>query len=427
MQENYINDLIEIKDKNTIITNSFTEHGVKHIYLEQVRRAHICPNCGKETYRVHDYRYRKIKHQYSLGNKCILHYKRRRYVCPICRKRFPEINTFVEAHHKISIHTKKVILQEYKLKQSVKDIGTRLNISFHTIMRHVNRHIKPERVKLPSIISIDEFKNLSEGDGKYAFLMVNPIDGSLIDVFPNRRKHNLVDYFSRIPLVERLKVKYVISDLWDPYRKLTAKVFPNAKLIADKYHFIRQLYWGLQAVRKRIMKQQKEGSLEYYILKKFWKFYLKYSHNLSPNFFKPRRLGYHITPLQIVDMAKQIHPDLKLAIELKDEFYELLHTTTLDEAPKKIDQFIQALKHSGINEYKYVANTYKNWRNEIINSFYEHIDKDTGEIFTLTNGFIEGINNKIKVLKRVAFGYRNFNHFRTKIFSSINSSLPIKN
>lgn len=64
------------------------------------------------------------------------------------------------------------------------------------------------------------------------------------------------------------------------------------------------------------MKQQPKGSLEYYILKKFWKFYLKYSHNLSPMFFKPRRLGYHITPLQIVDMAKEIHPDLRIAIDI---------------------------------------------------------------------------------------------------------------
>ena len=427
MQENYINDLIEIKDKNTIITNSYTEDGVKHIFIEQKKRTHICPNCGKETSRVHDYRYRKIKHQYNLGNRCILHYKRRRYVCSECKKRFPENNSFVEAHHKISIHTKKLILTEYKLKQSVKDIGTRLNISFHTIMRHVNRHIKPERVTLPSIISIDEFKNLSEGDGKYAFLIVNPIDGSLIDVLPNRRKHNLIAYFSRIPIEERKKVKYVIADLWAPYRDLTATIFPNAKLIADKYHYIRQLYWALQAVRKRIMKQQQKGSIEYYILKKYWKFYLKYSHNLSPKFFKPRRLGYHITPLQIVDMAKEIHPDLRIAIDIKDEFYELIHTTSLGEAPEKIDQFINTLKHSGIKEYKYVANTFKNWRKEIINSFYEHINEETGEISTLTNGFIEGINNKIKVLKRVAFGYRNFNHFRNKIFSSINNNLPIRN
>ena len=257
--------------------------------------------------------------------------------------------------------------------------------------------------------------------------MVNLLNKTIIDVFPNRRKHNLENYFSRIPLKERKKVEYVISDLWDPYRKLTYKVFPNALLIADKYHYIRQLYWGLQDIRKRIMYQQEEGSLEYYILKKYWKFFLTYTQNLSPNFFTPRKLGYHVTPEQIVNMAKEIHPDFKLAIELKDEFYELIHTTSLEEAHEKLNQFIYQLKTSGLKEYEYVARTYTNWKTEIVNSFHQEIDPKTGEILNLTNGFIEGINNKIKVIKRVSFEYRNFNNFRTRIFACINFDLSITN
>jgi len=348
MHEQFINDLIEMKDPNVIITNSFTDKGVKHIYIEEIRRAHKCPSCGENTSRVHDYRVRKIKHQYSLGNKVILHYNRRRYVCLKCNKRFPEDNQFVEKHHKISNHTLKVILQEYPKKQSIKDLGERLNISYHTVMRYVHSHITPSRARLPEILSIDEFKNLSKGDGKYAFLMVDPVNKKLIDVFPNRRKHNLEAYFMRVPLEERNEVKVVISDLWDPYRKLIEKVFPKAILIADRYHYIRQLYWGLQDVRKRVMSKHKKGTLEYYILKKYWKFILKYTHNLSLNHFKSRRLGYHVTPRKIVDMARNIDYELKLAIDLKDEFYELLHTASYKEAPTLLEEFIYKLKQSKI-------------------------------------------------------------------------------
>ena len=427
MHEYFINDLIEIKDIKAIITNSFTERGVKHIYIKLIKSIHQCPRCKKETARVHDYRERKIKHQYSLGNKTILHYRRRRYVCLACHKRFPEDNMFVEKHHKISIHTKKLILQEYTKKQSIKDLGERLNITYHTVMRHVKKHIKPKRNKLPEVLSIDEFKNLSKGDGKYAFLMVDPVNKKLIDVFPNRRKHNLEAYFMRIPLEERKRVKVVISDLWDPYRQLTYKVFPNAILIADKYHYIRQLYWGLQDVRKRIMSKHQKGTLEYHILKKYWKFILKYTHNLSLKHFKSRRLGYHITPGEIVDMARNIDDELKLAIDLKDEFYELLHTASYEEAPQLLQEFIYKLRQSNIPEYKYVARTYTNWGTEIANSFYQEIDQETGEITdkNYTNGFIEGLNNTIKVIKRIAFGYRNFSNFRTRIFACTNSDLPV--
>lgn len=427
MHKYFINDLIEMKDPNVIITNSFTERGYKHIYIEIAKRVHRCPSCGNETVRVHDYRVRKIKHQYSLGNKAILHYRRRRYVCLSCHKRFPEDNQFVEKHHKISNHTLKVILQEYSKKQSIKDLGNRLNISYHTVMRYVNKHITPVRARLPEVLSIDEFKNLSKGDGKYAFLMVDPVNKKLIDVFPNRRKHNLEAYFMRVPLEERNQVKVVISDLWDPYRQLVAKVFPKAILIADRYHFIRQLYWGLQDVRKRIMSKYKKGTLEYHILKKYWKFILKYTHNLSLKHFKSRRLGYHVTPGEIVEMARNIDDDLKLAIDLKDEFYELLHTASYEEAPSLLEEFIYKLKQSNIPEYDYVAKTYTNWGTEIANSFYQEVNEETGEIIdkNYTNGFIEGLNNKIKVIKRVSFGYRNFSNFRSRIFACTNSDLSM--
>lgn len=425
MHNHYTNDLIEIKDEDTIIYDSFTENGEKHIYIEQKKRDHICPRCKESTSRVHDYRIRKIKHQYNLGNRTYLHYRRRRYLCTSCGKRFAEDNSFVEKHHKISIHTKKVIFQEYQYKQSTKDIANRLNISSHTVMRHIKQHVSIKRAALPEVLSIDEFKNLSEGDGKYAFLMVDPIHKKVIDVFPNRRKHNLIRYFSKIPMTERRQVKIIISDLWDPYRKLIQKVFPNAILVADKYHYIRQLYWGLQDIRIKVMKKQPKNSIEYYILKKYWTFFLKYTHNLSLKHFKSYRLGYHVTPNEIVNMAKAIDPDLKLAIELKDEFYELLHSAEFDEAEVLFDQFSYKLKQSKLPEYQIVYKTFKNWQQEIIHSFITFTNQETGEIHSLSNGFIEGMNNKVKTLKKIAFGYRNFYNFKLKIFACTNANITI--
>jgi len=310
----------------------------------------------------------------------------------------------------------KLIIHEYRSKQSIKDIGYRLNISYPTIMRHMNLKFKPRRLKLPEVISIDEFKNLKNGFGKYAFIMVDPINHKLLDTFPNRRIDNLIKYFSKIPIQERLRVKVVISDLWDSYRRLVKTVFPRAKLIADKYHFIRQLYWGLQDVRKRIMRKYKTSDFEYYLLKKYWRYILKYTYNLSTNHFKEYRLGYHVTPRQIVDMAREINHELRLAIDLKDEFYELLHATSYEDSPVALRSFIEKLKNSRIPEYFYVAKTYDNWFTEISNSFIDS---------RYNNGFIEGLNNKIKVIKRIAFGYRNFDNFKSRIFALTLNDLPL--
>lgn len=416
MQDYYINELLEIKQKGIIITKLYTEKQIRHVHLELERREHTCPRCGAKTDTVHDYRIRTIKHQCSMGYHDIIHYRRRRYVCPHCNKRFPETNNFVNRYHKISYHTMKLIIHEYRAKQSIKDIGYRLNISYPTIMRHMNLRFRPRRLKLPEVISIDEFKNLKNGFGKYAFIMVDPINRKLIDTFPNRRIDNLKRYFSKIPIQERLRVKIVVSDLWDPYRRLVKTVFPRAKLVADRYHFIRQLYWGLQDVRKRIMRQYKTSDFEYYILKKYWRFILKYTYNLSYKHFKDYRLGYHVTPKQIVDMARTIDDELKLAIDLKDEFYELLHTTSYNDSSIALRTFIEKLKNSSIPEYFYVAKTYDNWFTEICNSFLDP---------RYNNGFIEGLNNKVKVIKRIAFGYRNFHNFKSRIFALTSNDLPL--
>lgn len=416
MQDNYINDLLELKGENIILRDFYKEGKNRHLYIELKRKEHICPKCGTKTDIVHDYRVRTIKHQCSMGYHDIIHYRRRRYVCPQCNKRFPETNNFVNRYHKISYHTMKLIIHEYRTKQSIKDIGYRLNISYPTIMRHMNLRFKPRRLKLPEVISIDEFKNLKNGFGKYAFIMVDPINRKLIDTFPNRRIDNLKRYFSKIPLEERLRVKIVISDLWDPYRRLVKTVFPRAKLVADGYHFIRQLYWGLQDIRKRIMRKYNTSDFEYYILKKYWRFILKYTHNLSYKHFKEYRLGYHVTPRQIVDMARSINDELKLAIDLKDEFYELLHTTSYEDSPLAFRSFIEKLKNSRIPEYFYVARTYDNWFCEICNSFIDS---------RYHNGYIEGINNKVKVIKRIAFGYRNFDNFKSRIFALTSNDLPL--
>ena len=133
MQNNYTNDLLELKGENIKITNVYKEGKIRHIYLELEKAEHICPHCNK---------------------------------------RFPETNNFVNKYSKISFHTKKLIIHEYRKNKSIKEIELRLNISFNTIMRHINLYFKPRRLKLPEIISIDEFKNLKNAFGKYAFIMV---------------------------------------------------------------------------------------------------------------------------------------------------------------------------------------------------------------------------------------------------------------
>ena len=421
MHINNITNLLGLEDSSLQIINNYEEHGVKYIEIMRNNYSHQCPNCQTLTKYVHDYRVRRITHSALTSNKTVLLYKRRRYRCPNCQKRFPEENQIVNKYEKISHYTKLSILNDYKKPLSFKSIAERLYISSSTVIRHGEKHINPKRLTLPEVLSIDEFKNLKKKNRKYACLLVNPINKEVIDVLHTRHIENLRAYFMRIPLEERKRVNYVTSDLWDPYRRIVKEALPNARLIADRFHFTRYIYWAFNNVRVRVMGTQKKGTLNYYILKKHWRMLNKYTFNHSIKHYYDFKLRAYITPREIVDMAANIHPDLKIAIDIKDDFYEALHTMSYQEAKAFLPNFIHRLKQCKVKEFKELAKTFSNWFNEILNAFPD-IDPDTGEIIhpVYTNATIEGFNNKIKVIKRNSYGFRNFWNFRRRIMTAFN-------
>ena len=86
-----------------------------------------------------------------------------------------------------------------------------------------------------------------------------------------------------------------------------------------------------------------------------------------------------------------------------------------------MNNWIKGLKNSPNKEFNKLAGMYINWKREIINSLIRFGDKK------LHNGYIEGINNKIKVIKRISYGYSNFTHFRNRIMYIVNGDAIIKN
>ena len=99
-------------------------------------------------------------------------------------------------------------------------------------------------------------------------------------------------------------------------------------------------------------------------------------------------------------------PDEMLqAYYLKEQFYKIMDANDRQTAKRLMSDWISSAESSNIEEYMYCAKTLLNWQTGILNSFD----------VPYSNGFTEGCNNKIKVLKRNAYGYRNFERFRNRI------------
>ena len=95
----------------------------------------------------------------------------------------------------------------------------------------IAEHIK----NLPRVISFDEFK-ADTNKGKYAFILNDPIHKKVLEILPNRRKEYLIQYFTHTE--NRHSVEFVISDMYEPYLLVQKVMFPKAKYVVDRFHYI---------------------------------------------------------------------------------------------------------------------------------------------------------------------------------------------
>ena len=143
----------------------------------------------------------------------------------------------------------------------------------------------------------------------------------------------------------------------------------------------------------------------------------KYSNDVDWWTYTKRYRNKHMVDILKYDLREQIleiNEELKNAYLLKELFLDVVHSTTYEYAEIEFKEWIDTVKKYGIEEMIEAAKTIENWLPYIVNSF---IDK------RLSNGFTEGINNKIKVIKRIAFGYKNFKFFRLRLMYILNGKV----
>ena len=387
MHNHCINKLINIED--VIVKKIIHSDSSVRIMLETKPKEHICPVCGRNTKRIHDYRMQTIKDLPFQLKHCYLILRKRRYVCS-CGKRFYENYSFLPKYFQRTSRMTAFIADALHDTRSVTSVAKMCNVSTATVNRILDT-ISYGRPDIPLAISIDEFKG-NAGGQKYQCILVDPIKHSVLDILPSRSQTQLVSYFRSIPKKERYRVKFFVCDMWRPYTDLAQSFFPNATVVIDKYHFIRQVTWAIENVRKRIQKTMPG--------------YLRKYYKRSRSLILTRYDKLKDKKKQECDLMLLYNDDLRLAHYLKEWFYRICQNPRYSEQRKELLEWISTAEQSQLPEFERCAATYRHWCKEILNAFkYSHI----------SNGPTEGFNNKIKVLKRTSYGIRNFEHFRTRI------------
>ena len=409
--QNYIIDLLELKDSNIYFKENFYYkekikgiiHKIFEGYLSYI--PDYCPKCGvvfDSNFEKHGFIVSNIKIPDVLGFHSILKLHKQRYLCKHCNKAFTLTSNITNYGCFISNITKHKIAKDLTKKCSEKDIAINNNVSPNTVERVMDSFYETQKLYkhyLPEVLSFDEFKSVKSADGAMSFHMCNGITGQTIDIIEDRRLDNLIKYFFFYDYKARSKVKFIIIDMYSPYISLIKKMFPNAKIIIDKFHLTQLISRSLNKTRIRVMNKDKKNHRK---LKRYWRLILKDRDELDYSKWKKYVcFDSLMTQSDVVDYLINIDEELKQTYLIyqdilysfkKKDFNKLKET--LNNINPKISNYMKTSIKTLIEFLPYIKNTFEN---------------------EYHNGFIEGNNNFIKVIKRIAFGFRSFRRFKARI------------
>lgn len=386
----FIAKLLEMED--LIVKDISSSDTELHISFSLKRRPHPCPHCHSVTDRIHDYRTSIIKDLPIMGKRTFLHYSKRRYHCDSCGKHFYESFHLLPKYYRITTRLAFYSIHLLKNRYSVHSAASLLGISDSTVFRRLKNIHYSKPLHLPTVLSIDEFKGNSGGQ-KFQAILTDAHKHKLFDILPSRSQTSIMQYLLSFP--NRNDVKYLITDMNQIYRDLAIQYFPNAKIVIDKFHVVRYITWALENVRKRIQKNLHPSKRKYF--KRSRRLLLIHKEKLDQE------------GLMALEVMLTQSPDLAVAYHLKELFYEFMQSKDRIEASKRLKFFLLSAQASQLKEFDACLTMLGNWSKYILNAFD----------CPYTNGYTEGTNNAIKVIKRNAFGYRNFNNFRNRIFLAL--------
>ena len=262
---------------------------------------------------------------------------------------------------------------------------------------------KVNKEHLPEAICIDEFKSIKNIDDAMSFVFADYQNKSIIDIVEDRRFHSLKEYFSRFSLEARNNVKYICMDTYTPYISLVNSIFSNAKIVLDKFHIVNLVNRAFNQTRISIMNSIQDDSLKRK-LKLFWKSLLKYYPKLCQANYYCQSFKRKLSSKDKVDYLLEKIPELELNFNIYQDI-------------------IQAIRHNNFKRFENIVEKYLGTKEKIskkmiiaLKTLKKHM-KYIENMFesNITNGLIEGLNNKIKSIKRTAFGYSNFSNFKKRI------------
>lgn len=351
-----------------------------------------CAHCNSKAVRKKDWYIRTVDHELIGHRRVLLRFKAFKLFCNDCRRycnqQFPGINK----HQRSTERLQGQIFHQHISGVSQKDLSTQFKKGKATIERWYQRRYRLENKELsntpcPIVLGIDEH-SFSRKQG-FATTLCDLRKHKIFDIVKGRSAPDLAGYLDSLTGKERVKV--VCMDLSTTYRSIVKKHFPNARIVADRFHVIRLMQHQCMMTYRELSSEIKSNRGILALLR-------TRPHNLSAD--KKIKRDKFLTE----------NPAIAAIYQFQQHMHEILMKKTLTKkaCQKLIPTFlgmIESLKDSPFKHLATLGKTFDKWKDEIACMWR----------FSKSNGITEGFHRKMKLIQRRAYGFRNFENYRTRV------------
>ena len=364
------------------------------VEVESSREWSRCPQCGFRCHKVWDRRAKRVRDLGVSGRRTTLVWRRRRFECSNCGERHLEDHDQFAGG--LTRRFARRLVQDARV-MSIRAVSRHHGVGWHRIMRLVRAHsgrvAQRRRARPARVLLVDETSIRRRH--RYVTVVACGDTGEVLAMIPGRTKGSLSRFFRDQGPDWCRQVEIVVSDGSRSYQAAIAQYLPDALHVLDRFHVARWFTEGLTLVRREIQRRDPDQRPPTY----------------EPDLFRARftllRRADHLSDAhqEHLDRLFDAHPRLRTAWDALQELYRIYEADDLDQANAALGRFADLYATGQIPEYRDIVDTIIAWGEEIL---AYHPSRRA------TNGPLEGTNNLLQILRRVAHGFTNYDNYAAR-------------
>jgi transposase len=375
--------------------------------VELVARAGCCAHCGRGSLEVKERPVVRVRDLPIAGRVTHLVWRKRRYRCQDCGRTFTETHPELPARQRVTRRFRRRLFERVRGGAAHAEVARCERTTRYQVARafragagdglEARREARPARR-----LSLDEAHHRR---GRELATVVSDLDRRrVVEVLDGRSRRRVERYLRSLPERHRKSIEVVSIDPYEAYRQAIQNELPWARIVVDHFHLVRGANTALDSIRRE--RQREAGRRRPKGVRRSG-----HGGTWRRDLYRARhRLLKAHERLTERDRRRlcalfEREPVIAEAWALKEAFRSIYRAETRQAAEQRLDHFLAAVERAQLPALAAFADGVRLWRAELLAYF----DEPT------TNGYAEGVINKIKVIKRRAYGLPNFDGFRERV------------